>query len=74
MELDALRREIDNVDKELIALFTKRMDICAKIGDYKKENGLPVYDKARENRALEGMGTTVAAAVILDDRLIVAHA
>ena len=52
MELDALRREIDNIDKELIALFAKRMELCAKIGEYKKENGLPVYDKARENEKL----------------------
>ena len=55
MELDALRREIDSVDAELIALFTKRMDISEKIGAYKKENGLPVYDEKREQEKLDSV-------------------
>ncbi len=33
-----------------------------------------IYDKAEEDPALSGMGTTVVAAVIIGDRLVVAHA
>ena len=33
-----------------------------------------IFDKAAENRQLQGMGTTVVAGVMLGDRLVVAHA
>ena len=43
MNLEELRLEIDKIDDQLIKLFEQRMDIAAKIGAYKKENGLPVH-------------------------------
>ena len=53
MELSELRNEIDNIDNELVRLFGKRMDIAAKVADYKKENGLPIYVPAREREILK---------------------
>ncbi|MDZ4965196.1 bifunctional chorismate mutase/prephenate dehydratase, partial [Clostridium perfringens] len=47
-ELDNYRKEIDTIDKELIALFEKRMDISAKLGDYKKKNSLPIFNGKRD--------------------------
>ena len=35
MNLDELRLEIDKIDDELIKLFEKRMEVSAKIGEYK---------------------------------------
>lgn len=52
MELDTLRKEIDDVDREIIELFTKRMDIAANIAQYKKENGKAVFDPSRERKKL----------------------
>ena len=37
MELKELRTEIDKIDDELVRLFGARMEIAAKIADYKKE-------------------------------------
>ncbi len=55
MELDLtkLREEINATDKEMVALFRKRMEIAASVAAYKKEHNLPVLDAARE-RALLG--------------------
>ena len=53
MELQDLRLEIDRIDDELIKLFAERMDIAAKIGDYKKARNLPVFVPAREREKLQ---------------------
>lgn len=51
-ELDALRAEIDACDSEIAEAFGKRMEISSKIAEYKKKNGLPVYDAERESRLI----------------------
>ena len=38
----------EKIDLELIKLLEQRMILSKKIGDYKKELGLPVYDPSRE--------------------------
>jgi len=53
MDLQDLRKEIDVIDDELVALFGKRMDIAARIADYKKENNLPILVPAREREKLQ---------------------
>ena len=52
MDLEALRKEIDSVDTQIIELFQKRMDIAAGIAQYKKENGKAVFDPSRERKKL----------------------
>ena len=48
-ELESLRNEIDRVDADLADLFCRRMEIVKKIARCKKEAGLPLFDKARED-------------------------
>lgn len=48
MDLNELRKEIDAVDRQIVALFEKRMEISERIAEYKKNAGIPVQDKARE--------------------------
>lgn len=57
MNLDELRVEIDKIDNQLIDLFQKRMDVAAKIGQYKKENNLPVLDSSRERKKLNDIAS-----------------
>ena len=52
MDLSQLRSEIDNIDDQIISLFGQRMDIAAKIGDYKKQNQLPIHVPSREREKL----------------------
>ena len=41
--LDILKREeIDKIDKELLPLFLKRIDLCSSVADYKRSVGEPV--------------------------------
>ena len=52
MNLDDLRKDIDKVDKELIKLFEKRMDVATKIAEYKKKNDMNVLDAQRQRQKL----------------------
>ena len=55
-----LRNEIDEVDKKLKELFEYRMDLVLKIAEYKKKNGIPVYDPAREEEKLSQLKNSLA--------------
>lgn len=57
MDLSELRAEIDKIDQEFVKLFTKRMEVCASIGDYKAANNLPVFVPAREREKLLDVAT-----------------
>lgn len=48
MDLNNARIEINKIDKEIVNLLEKRFNIVMEIGNYKKENNLPVYDAERE--------------------------
>ena len=53
MELKDLRKQIDSIDDELVRLFVKRMEVSAKVADYKKERNLPIYGPSREREILQ---------------------
>ena len=48
--IDELRKEIDLIDKELIALFERRMDTACAIGRIKREEGMPIKNEGREEQ------------------------
>ena len=52
MELNDLRKEIDAIDEELVALFARRMNVSARIAGVKKEKSLPIFVPAREREKL----------------------
>ncbi len=52
MELKELRQEIDRIDTELVRLFGERMQVALDVAEYKRANGLPVLDAARERALL----------------------
>ncbi|MBQ8621747.1 MAG: prephenate dehydratase [Oscillospiraceae bacterium] len=64
MDIKDLREEIDKIDDALVKLFAARMDVAAKIADFKKENNLPILVPAREREKLvdvaEKAGTEMA--------------
>ena len=53
MNLNETRARIDAIDKELLSLFEQRMAASMDVARYKKENGLTVFDPAREQQILE---------------------
>ncbi len=53
-KLENLRKQIDNLDQDLLALFAKRTSIVRKIGKFKKIHGIPPLDEKRWQQVLEG--------------------
>lgn len=52
MDITELRKKIDGIDDQLVALFGQRMAVAAQIADYKKENHLPILVPGREREKL----------------------
>ena len=52
MDLNELRKEIDAVDRQIVELFEKRMEISERIAAYKQEKGMQVRDEEREKEKI----------------------
>ena len=51
-DLPGLRRELDEVDRQLVPLFARRQELSRQVGEYKRSRGLPVQDREREAEVL----------------------
>ena len=60
MELQDYRKQIDEIDDELVKLFAKRMEVSEGIASYKKERGLPILDAGREHEKINSICAKVA--------------
>lgn len=52
-KLQDARLQINEIDKEMAALFERRMQAARVIAEYKKERGLQIYDAKREQAVIE---------------------
>lgn len=50
--IDEVRRRISEIDQEIKALLDKRVELARKIGEYKRSEGLSVWDPKREQEVL----------------------
>jgi chorismate mutase len=71
--LDGPRREIDEIDAELVRLLARRAEHVAAVARFKEQHGLAVTDTGREQRMLaritelasaEGLDPGIARAVL----------
>ena len=53
MELSDYRKKLDEIDEEMLRLFSERMNIATQIASWKQENSLPVLDARREKEKLQ---------------------
>lgn len=60
MSIELLRKEIDAVDDQLVALLKARFDLSRAMGEEKKKKGLPVYDAEREAALLSRLEEAAA--------------
>lgn len=51
-----LRKQIDELDNNLMELLSKRMRVCREIGQYKKEHNMTVLQTSRYNEILDKRG------------------
>ena len=54
--ISILRRQIDEVDEQLLSLLAKRMHISQEIGTYKKEHNMPILQNKRYDEILDKRG------------------
>ena len=50
--LEKQRAEIDAIDREIVALFERRMQVVVDVARIKKENGIGILDVNREKEVI----------------------
>lgn len=59
LDLQEIRKKLDGIDKEIVSLYEKRMDLCRQVAEFKIGTGKPVYDGEREKQKLEAVKSMV---------------
>jgi chorismate mutase / prephenate dehydratase len=54
-ELQALRQQIDSVDRELLSLLNRRAGLALHVGELKKKEGSVVFRPEREAQVIDGL-------------------
>jgi chorismate mutase len=54
--IQTLRKQIDELDNQIMDLLSKRMRVCREIGQYKKEHNMTVLQANRYNEILSKRG------------------
>ena len=78
--LDALRTELDGVDRGIVALIARRLEIVAGIGAAKARSDTPVRDAVREREVLDRVAEAAAELGVSQDlvrrvfREVIGHA
>lgn len=57
MDIETLRRKIDELDRQIVALISERAAAAQEIGRLKRETSLPVYEPNRERVIFENVRT-----------------
>ncbi len=51
--LEEKRKKIDELDQKLVRLITERLEVATEIGFYKKEKGMKILDRSREEEVIQ---------------------
>ena len=54
IELELMRKKIDEIDDKLLALFRERLEVSKKIGLLKKKYKMEIFDPQREQEIIDG--------------------
>ena len=52
MNIDDLRNQIDEIDRQLISLFGSRLNLSRRIGEVKSRQGINIHDQKREGEVI----------------------
>ncbi len=53
IQLESLRKQIDEIDSLIVDLLAKRMRMVKKVGQLKKKNNMPVLDESRWQKVIK---------------------
>ena len=54
IELELMRKKIDEIDDKLLVLFKERLEVSKKIGLLKKKHNMKIFDPQREQEIIDG--------------------
>ena len=55
--LEELRRALEVVDKQTVALVARRLELAREVGEYKKFNNLPIFNGEVEEHKMQRAAT-----------------
>ncbi len=53
MGLEVYREKVSACDRKLMEILKERMEVCSRIGEYKKEHDLPVIQSDRYQKLMD---------------------
>ena len=65
-ELAQIRKELDEIDREMVKLFERRMTLCREVARTKLAQGKPVLDASREAQVLESRAAMLTDATLTE--------
>lgn len=60
IELELMRKKIDEIDDKLLALFKERLEASKKIGLLKKKYNIKIFDPQREQEIIDNYTQNVS--------------
>ena len=65
--LEKQRAEIDAIDREIVALFERRMQVVVDVACIKKENGIAILDANREKEVIQKVQSYLKDATLKEE-------
>ena len=65
--LEKQRAEIDAIDREIVALFERRMQVVVDVAQIKKENGMAILDANREKEVIQKVQSYLKDATLKEE-------
>lgn len=56
--MQKIRKQITDIDTEIIKLLEQRFELCKKVGEIKRASNLPILDEKREQEVIAGIEFT----------------
>ena len=60
IELELMRKKIDEIDDKLLVLFKERLEVSKKIGLLKKKHNMKIFDPQREQEIIDNYTQNVS--------------
>ena len=65
--LEKQRAEIDAIDREIVTLFERRMQVVVDVARIKKENGIAILDANREKEEIQKVQSYLKDATLKEE-------
>lgn len=63
-DLELIRKDLDEIDDEILELFERRMEVCGEVADFKIKNGRKIMDRKREESKIAALKSKASSPFI----------